>query len=177
MFEREFAGVRKWQRGANRISAVDFEYRPLPSGEGRGMGSARTTHGPRHDIEVDAQSDGIVGIAFGVSRQTVGALRRGEFPFEARCDLHKLHADAARRRLHQFVEECVRRDLRAGLLICGRGAHSGPEGPVLAGVVTSALAQPPLARHVLAFTPAPAEHGGKGAIAVLFRRSPPSRPR
>jgi DNA-nicking Smr family endonuclease len=170
MFEREFAGVRPWRRGAHRISSVDFpadQDQPGSAGPFRGSQASRL---PDPNPRIEVQSDGVSGTAFGVSRETASALRRGEFRFEARCDLHKLRAEAARKRLSRFVEECTRRKIRAALVICGRGLHSGPEGPVLARLVAETLASPPMASVVLAFAPAPADQGGPGAVAVLFRR-------
>lgn len=171
LFERELADVRPWRRGANRVSWADFEQEPARPSRPQPSSLSKTTGSSRADIEVEASPEGSVGIAFGVSKQTVAGLRRGRFGFDARCDLHKLRAEAARRKLSVFVDECVRRNLRAGLVVCGRGLHSGPEGPVLARIVTESFARPPLSRHILAFAPAAPEQGGPGAIAVLFRRS------
>lgn len=175
LFEREFADVRPWRRGANRISSVDFEASPDAVGRNRPPATGRSPQQYDRDLQVEPQSDGVVGTAFGVSKETVAALRRGQFRFEARCDLHRLHAEAARQKLHVFVEECVRRNIHAALVICGRGLHSGPDGPVLATVVTEALGRAPTGRHILAFTPAAAEQGGQGAVAVLFRRRSPGK--
>jgi DNA-nicking Smr family endonuclease len=171
LFERELADVRPWRRGANRISPVDFETDPAPPKQTQPSPLAKPAGSSISDLQVEVAPDGAVGVAFGVSRQTVAGLRRGEFGFDARCDLHKLRAEAARRKLSAFVDECVRRNLRAGLVICGRGLHSGPEGPVLARIVTEALGRPPMSRAILAFAPTTTEQGGAGAIAVLFRRS------
>lgn len=167
LFERELAGVRPWRRGSNRISAVDFEPEPAPPSKAQAV--ARPAASPT--LRVQSGPEGTVGTAFGVSRETVADLRHGRLGFDARCDLHKLHVEPARKKLRAFVEACVRQNLRAGLVICGRGLHSGPDGPVLAGVVLQALGSSPTNRHVLAFAHAAAEHGGPGAIAVLFRRA------
>jgi DNA-nicking Smr family endonuclease len=175
MFERAFSDVHPWRRGANRISQVDFEARPVASDPGLPSAAGRNAQPHAHDLQVEAQADGTVGTAFGVSKETVADLRRGHFKFEARCDLHKLHAEVARRKLHVFVEECVRRNLHAVLVICGRGLHSGPEGPVLASVVTDALVRSASRQHILAFAPAAAEQGGQGAVAILFRRKAPAK--
>jgi DNA-nicking Smr family endonuclease len=175
MFEREFSDVQPWRRGANRISPVDFEASPNPVGQRRSPPRGALVNQSGHPLQVAAQVDGAVGLAFGVSNETVAALRHGQYKFEARCDLHGLHAEAAGRKLRVFVEECVRRNLRAALVICGRGLHSGPDGPVLAKVVADILAQPPTHQHILAFTPTAAELGGQGAVAVLFRRKSSSK--
>jgi DNA-nicking Smr family endonuclease len=171
LFERELADVRPWQRGANRVSWADFEQESARPSRPQRSSPSKPTGSSRVDLQVEATPEGAVGIGFGVSKQTVAGLRRGRFGFDARCDLHKLRAEAARRKLTVFVDECIRRNLRAGLVICGRGLHSGPEGPVLARVVAEAFARPPISRHILAFAPAAPEQGGPGAIAVLFRRS------
>jgi DNA-nicking Smr family endonuclease len=166
LFEREFAGVVPLRRGADRISAIDFEDAPAAT-----RSDAKPAARKSPDIHVERRSDGAIGIAFGVSQATIAALARGELgSFEARCDLHKLRAPAAERKLDAFVRECVRRNVRAGLVICGRGLHSGPEGPILTGIVTDVLGRPPASEHVLAFTPTVPKQGGAGAIAVLFRR-------
>lgn len=169
LFERELSDVRPWRRGSSRISAVDFEPAPAPSRKTQPPAKAAASA-----LSLENGPDGAVGTAFGVSRETVADLRHGRFGFSARCDLHKLHAEAARRKLQAFVDTCVRQGLRTGLVICGRGLHSGPDGPVLAGVVNQALARLPVCRHVLAFSPAASEHGGPGAIAILFRRTEPT---
>jgi DNA-nicking Smr family endonuclease len=174
MFERELVGVRPWRRGANRISSVDFEAVAAPEHR-RPSTSLRSARRPGAAIQTEDDSNGMVGTAFGVSRQTARALELGEFVFEARCDLHRLHADAARRRLQQFVEDSARKGVRAALVICGRGLHSGPEGPIMVRLVAETLARPPIDRHILAFAPAPAQHGGVGAVAVLLRRASPSK--
>ena len=176
LFEREFADVRPLRRGANRIPLVDFESSPVVPVRSPRSAIDRLAAQPSHTLQIEVQSDGVVGMAFGVSKETVSAIRRGEFKFEARCDLHKLHAQAARRKLDVFVDESVRRNLRAALVICGRGLHSGPDGPVLAKLVPEALAASPNNRHILAFAPAPSELGGQGAVAVLFRRRSPDKP-
>ena len=75
-------------------------------------------------------------------------------------------------------------DLRAGrvvprrenvgclLVVCGRGMHSGVDGPVLPDVAIERLSEE-LAEHVLAFCSAPRKWGGDGALLVMLR--PPTR--
>jgi DNA-nicking Smr family endonuclease len=173
LFERELAGVQPWRRGADRISAVDFENLPVPVAKARPLPATKPATSP--DLHVEQGPEGGFGAAFGVSKELIGELRRGHLGFAARCDLHKLRAEAARRKLQVFIDGCVCRSLRTGLVICGRGLHSGPEGPVLARIVTEVLGRSPTCRHILAFAPAAAEQGGRGAIAILFRRSEPEK--
>lgn len=112
----------------------------------------------------------ITGARFGVSHETLRYLARGEFLAEARCDLHGLRAAAARQRLRGFIEESVARGRRAVLVVCGRGLHSGPTGPVLLDVASELLARSPVSRHVQAFASATPARGGEGALMVLLRR-------
>ena len=56
--------------------------------------------------------------------------------------------------------------------VCGKGLHSGLEGPVLPDVVIERLSEE-LAQHVLAFCTAPRRWGGSGALLVMLR--PPVR--
>jgi DNA-nicking Smr family endonuclease len=167
MFERELAGVRPLRRGPERVSAIDFD--DVSASQSR-QPQAKPAGGRPPAVHVERRTDGVIGTAFGVSNATVAALARGELGFDARCDLHKLRAQAAQHKLHAFIQECVRRNLRAGLVICGRGLHSGPEGPILVEIVTDVLGKPPTSQHILAFTPTAQSQGGPGAIAVLFRR-------
>jgi hypothetical protein len=154
-----YAGVRPWRRGAPRISSLDFPMVPKarrPGAHSGGRSALRAREGGG-------------GVAFGVSEETVWALRHGRFGFEAECDLHGLRVEGARRRLLGFVAECVRQGVRAARVICGRGVHSGSDGPVLPDLVAHTLARPPVAGRVLAFAPTSSDQGGEGAVAVLFR--------
>ncbi len=119
---------------------------------------------------VERRDGGLVGARAGVSRETLHFLARGEFLAEARCDLHGLRAEAAARRLESFIEESVARGRRAVLVICGRGLHSGPAGPVLLEVSSEVLGRSSAARHVQAFAATPPGRGGEGALMVLLRR-------
>jgi DNA-nicking Smr family endonuclease len=117
----------------------------------------------------------VTGASFGVSHLVLRALGRGEIRPEASCDLHGFHAEAARRRVQQFVEESVAASRRAVLVICGRGRHSGSEGPVLREVAIELLCRPPLLASVLAFSTAAEALGGNGAIVILLRRRAETR--
>ena len=69
----------------------------------------------------------------------------------------------------------ARRDgLGCVLIVCGRGLHSGLEGPVLPDVAIERLSEE-LAYYVLAFCTAPRRWGGEGALLVMLR--PPVKTR
>jgi DNA-nicking Smr family endonuclease len=97
-------------------------------------------------------------------------LRRGRIPIEAEVDLHGLDRQAARRMLHEFLQESIDLEHRCVRVICGKGRSSGPEGPVLRGLVDDWLREIP---EVAGFADAKPGHGGSGALYVLL--APPRR--
>jgi DNA-nicking Smr family endonuclease len=103
----------------------------------------------------------------GLSERTFRDLRRGRFSIEAEIDLHGLREGEAKSALHEFIDECVTRRHRSVLVIHGKGARSGPAGPVLKAGVQHWLAQ---WDAVLGYVSAARRHGGSGAVYVLLRR-------
>jgi DNA-nicking Smr family endonuclease len=160
LYEREYASVRPLPPGPTRI--------PLVPGAARSHGAATQRMQPTDGIAVRRHHGLVTGATPGVSRQTVRMLGRGELPVEATCDLHGMRAEPARGRLARFIEDSVRSGRRAVLVVCGRGLHSGPLGPVLLEVAIEVLAS--AHPQVLAFTSAPPRQGGEGALMVLLRR-------
>ena len=96
-------------------------------------------------------------------------LRNGEFPPDARVDLHGLHLPAARRAVHESIQRVIAQSKRCVLVVHGRGRHSETE-PVLKEAFLEWLAEPPIGPRVLAFTSARGRDGGVGATYVLVRR-------
>lgn len=103
----------------------------------------------------------------GLSERTFRDLRRGRFAIEAEIDLHGLTQPQARVALQEFIVECVARRIRCVRVIHGKGARSGPDGPVLKAGVQHWLAQ---WDDVLAYVTAGRRHGGSGAAYVLLQR-------
>jgi DNA-nicking Smr family endonuclease len=114
-------------------------------------------------------SDSIEEIAFCrnmVSQRIFRKLRRGEFALEGEIDLHGMRLEEARSELKAFLSECAQRRLACVRVIHGKGARSGPAGPILKPSVQHWLARWDL---VLAFVSAQPRHGGNGAVYVLLR--------
>lgn len=103
----------------------------------------------------------------GIDRRTLGRLKRGEMPVDARLDLHGLTQDAAHRALGRFLAEAAADGVRLALVITGKGR--GGAG-VLREAVPRWLAEPINRARILTVTPAPPKHGGSGALCVLLRR-------
>ena len=101
------------------------------------------------------------GVQLGVLRR----LRRGEYRVQAELDLHGLTVPQAKQALREFMAEALRRRWRCVRVIHGKGLRSGHRGPVLKGMVASALRR---FAPVLAFVSARPVDGGTGAIYVLL---------
>jgi DNA-nicking Smr family endonuclease len=107
----------------------------------------------------------------GINDQQLARLRRGEPEPEERIDLHGTRREEAKRILAQRIESAVARALRCVVVVHGLGKRSPTEEAVLRDAVPGWLTRGALARHVLAFAPAPRRLGGDGATLVLLRKS------
>lgn len=105
----------------------------------------------------------------GLDRRTAQRFRRGEFPIDARLDLHGYGREAAHKALAHFVEMARARDQRCLLVITGKGKYGG-DG-ILRAAVPEWLKEPALSRHIVATAPARRDHGGDGALYLLLRRN------
>jgi DNA-nicking Smr family endonuclease len=170
IFEQEFGDVVPLRKGADRVV-------PVVGNQDGKAGAARDLRAARSEGElvVERQDGTITGASHGVSRETLRALARGEIRAESTCDLHGLGAEVARHRIQHWVRESAVAGRRAVLVICGRGLHSGGEGPVLRDVAVSELCSSALRSHVVAFSTASPSRGGDGALAILLRRPAKSK--
>ena len=109
----------------------------------------------------------------GLDARSFDKLKRGERAIEARLDLHGFTLEAAHDALIRFIENGAARDLRTLLVITGKGGRGMEDGMPRASLRESVprwLNEPRLRKHLLAFTPAQAKHGGGGALYVLLKR-------
>jgi DNA-nicking Smr family endonuclease len=94
-------------------------------------------------------------------------LRRGAIRIDYQLDLHGLTRDEALESLEAFIASARKHDVKAVLVITGKGNNS-PGEPVLLGAVTSWLRD--RGKGLVAeFAPAPREMGGGGAIVVFLK--------
>lgn len=117
---------------------------------------------------VERRDDAVWAVAEGLPARMLDELRAGKVVPRRELDLHRRSAAEAR----LLLDEAVPRARRAGvvclLVVCGRGLHSGLEGPVLPDVVTERLSEE-LGDEILAFCTAPRKWGGDGALLVRLR--------
>jgi DNA-nicking Smr family endonuclease len=110
------------------------------------------------------------GMRVGLDPRLVVRLRRGEFPVQARIDLHGMVQSAAKEPLAGFVRESARKGLRTVLVVHGKGRGSPGGHPVLKRATAQWLSHGALSGQVLAFTTARPADGGAGAMYVLLKR-------
>lgn len=143
-----------------------LRHAPRVAPRGRPARIPKSAAKPRTHASRDVRSEGSLRRA-NVPEQALKQLRRGKLRIGAELDLHGLTAAKGRVALDAFLEECRRRGIEYARVIHGKGYRSGPEGPVLKGLVHARLAE---AADVLAFTAAAPRDGGNGATLVLLRR-------
>jgi DNA-nicking Smr family endonuclease len=166
--------------GAEGLSFKDLAgsggVRPLP-------GQGRASHPPvppaalppppkaepaKARLWVERRPDAVRARAEDVPPRWLDDLRSGRVPPRRQIDLHRKGAAEARQMLDDGVLLARRESVPCLLVVCGRGLHSGLEGPVLPDVVIERLSEE-LAEHVLAFSTAPRKWGGEGAVLVMLR--------
>jgi len=103
------------------------------------------------------------GIQHGVFRK----LRLGQYPIEARLDLHRMTVEEARREVFAFVKDCVRYGLRSVIILHGKGERN-PDG--IAQLKSYLAKWLPELGEVMAFHSAQKHHGGTGAVYVMVRK-------
>lgn len=94
-------------------------------------------------------------------------LKDGEYPIDARLDLHGRTQDEAFELLRYFTSTSYSMGKRCMLVITGKGIQG--QG-VLREQLPRWLSSPSLREYILAFTAATAQHGGDGAFYVLLRK-------
>lgn len=163
-FERATRDVRPL-KPSNRATST----RTLPKPEARLSRAARdfTLKQSLDDPRAEQSAEEIAFRSPNISERTFRKLRRGRFSIEDEIDLHGLTRAEARLELKRFLGDCADRGLGCVRVVHGKGARSGPDGPVLKAHVQYWLAQ---WEEVLAFVSASRRHGGSGAVYVLLGR-------
>jgi DNA-nicking Smr family endonuclease len=114
----------------------------------------------------------------GLDKASAERLKRGQYPIEARIDLHGMTQDDAHGALGDFIAASARAGRRCLLVITGKGLRRlgddrpGGEIGVLRSAVPRWLNEAPNRARILAFATAQPRDGGGGAFYVLLRRPP-----
>lgn len=110
------------------------------------------------------------GTASGVDKRTMERLRRGKLPLEGRLDLHGMTQDQAHTALRRFIDSAFSQGKRCVSVITGKGTQLNGNIGVLRQMVPHWLNQPGLRAKIIAFSYAPKNEGGEGALFVLLKR-------
>ena len=102
----------------------------------------------------------------GVQNRMMRKLKRDQYPITHEVDLHGLTINEARSILQEVLRSAQRDSITAILVIHGKGLNSSQGKSVLKPMVRSWLQQD---ERVLAFTDAPREKGGTGAVYLMLR--------
>jgi len=104
------------------------------------------------------------GVQHGVYRK----LRLGQYPIEARLDLHRKTVEQARREVFEFIADCVHYGVRTVIILHGKGERNADGIALIKSYLAKWL---PELDAVLAFHSAQRHHGGTGAVYVMIRKS------
>ena len=104
----------------------------------------------------------------GIQHGVLKRMRTGRYEIDARLDLHEHTIEQARVKIFEFVNDCLRYDVRTALVVHGKGEKSQPTKAIIKSCVNYWLRELP---DVLAFHSAQPQHGGTGAVYVLLRKS------
>lgn len=107
------------------------------------------------------------GATAGLDKRSALRLKRGQYPIEAKLDLHGMTEGEAHGVLVSFLRAAYERERRCVLVVTGKGR--GGEG-ILRRALPRWLNAPELRPLVLAFAQAQAKHGGAGAFYLLLKR-------
>ena len=103
----------------------------------------------------------------GIQHGAFKNLRLGKYALDSRLDLHRLTVVQAQQQVFQFIQDCIKHDIRCALITHGRGENR--EKPALLKSCTNHWLQQ--LDSVLAFHSAQLQHGGTGSTYVLLRKS------
>jgi len=103
----------------------------------------------------------------GVQEGVYKKLRQGKYSMDARLDLHHHTVEQARKAVFEFVSDCLRYDIRTGIIVHGKGEREEPRA-LLKSYTNKWLREIP---EVLAFHSALRQNGGVGAVYVLLKKS------
>lgn len=157
-------GVRKVDRSPGKVAQPTLKHRRQMAVT---IEQKSTNHLSDEIIDLVEPLDGLEYRSNGVSLGVFRNLKRGQYPIDARLDLHRMKMLAAREAVYRFIQDCQRFDTRSAIILHGKGELSEPKA-FLKSCVNTWLKQIP---EVIAFHSAQKHHGGVGALYVLIKKS------
>lgn len=102
-----------------------------------------------------------------ISNKNLRKLRKGQYNVQAVLDLHGMTVEEAMTAVENFLQQCLQEGIRVVLIIHGKGHHSH-QSPILKNKLNNWLRE---INFVLAFSSAAPQHGSRGAMYVLLKKS------
>ncbi len=103
----------------------------------------------------------------GVNHKQLALLKKGQYQWQARLDLHGYTIAQADECLKTFIEQCQQASQRYLMIVHGKGARSADDKPLIKNLVVQRLGQHP---EVIAYSSAQPADGGTGALYVILKR-------
>lgn len=175
LFAQEVAGIKPLDKSevylAKKGPLVDFEERQKAAMIAK---EADKNHLSQDYIEKVEPNDVLEYKRSGVQDGVFKRLRQGKYGIEARLDLHNHTVAQAREQVYQFVDDCMRNDIRVAIIVHGKGERTpDPESrAMLKSHINKWLRD---LDAVMAFHSAQRYHGGLGAVYVLLKKSEKAR--
>ena len=162
-------GAHRIPRTASRIEKATQASAPGdPDADARARMGSLVAEGIRFETSDDGER--LEGRRIDVDPRELRRLRRAQYAIDGKLDLHGLGSDEARHAVEAFVKKRSQDGDRVVLVVHGKGSHSPRGNAVLRGEIAAWLSQGRSARYVAAFSTAPDDHGGTGAVLVLLAR-------
>ncbi|MFT2099625.1 DNA endonuclease SmrA [Marinomonas sp. 2405UD66-6] len=175
LFAQEVAGIKPLDKSevylAKKGPQVDFEERQKAAMIAK---EADKNHLSQDYIEKVEPNDVLEYKRSGVQDGVFKRLRQGKYGIEARLDLHNHTVAQAREQVYQFVDDCMRNDIRVAIIVHGKGERTpDPESrAMLKSHINKWLRD---LDAVMAFHSAQRYHGGLGAVYVLLKKTEKAR--
>lgn len=175
LFAQEVAGIKPLEKGEvylrKKGPAVDFHARKQAAVIAQEADSNHLSH---DYVQKVSPNDMLEYKRPGVQDGVFKRLRQGKYGIESRLDLHRRTVAQARELVYQFAEDCMRHDIRVGVIVHGKGDRTpDPDNQAtIKSYINKWLRDLDM---VMAFHSAQQHHGGLGAVYVLFKKSEKAR--
>jgi DNA-nicking Smr family endonuclease len=175
LFAEEVAGIKPLEKSevylAKKGAPVDYDERQKAA---MIAVEADRNHLSHDYVEKVEPNDVLEFKRSGVQDGVFKRLRQGKYGIEARLDLHNHTVVQARELVYQFVNDCMRNDIRVAILVHGKGDRS-PDKESQAMIKSHINKWLRDLDPVMAFHSAQRHHGGLGAVYVLFKKTEKAR--
>lgn len=175
LFAQEVAGITPLQKSEIYLKKkgleVDFQERRSAAQIAIEADNNHLSHDYVEKVDPNAMLEyKRSGVQDGVFKR----LRQGKYGIESRLDLHQKTVAQARELVYQFVEDCLRNDIRVAIIVHGKGDRT-PDPDMRAMIKSYINKWLRDLDQIMAFHSAQRHHGGLGAVYVLLRKTEKAR--